>query len=146
MLVFGTATFPVYEVIKFPDPFEACRDFLKEATGHRAGFALPDDYTATSGPFLKIVDVGGAGAYGIAFEDVRLTVQVYAGTRGQASALARTVDALLRHWPRVDSRVKWRGPVSRPQYYPDDPRMPRYVLTVNLAFRGALENVSPVQP
>lgn len=146
MLVFGSATFPVHEVIRFPDPFEACRDFLKEATGHPTGFARPDDYTARSGPFIRIEDTGGAGVYGIAFEDVRLTVEVYAGSRGQASDIARTVYALLRQWERLDARVKWRGTVSRPQFYPDDTRIPRYVLTVNLAFRGALVNVSPVQP
>lgn len=123
-------------IIRFPDPFEAARDYLRQGAQAPAGFALPDDYTARSGPFLKIHDTGGPGAYGIAFEEVRLTVEVWASSRGQASELARTVYGLLRQWPQVDARVRWRSTVGRPQFYPDETRIPRYVLTVALGFRG----------
>lgn len=131
------------EIIRFPDPYQAARDYLKAQTGHPAGFALPEGYTAASGVFLKIVDTGGAGAYSIALEDVRLTVEVWAASRGLASEVARTVYGLLRSWPEQDGRVKWRGTVGRPQFYPDETRIPRYVLTVGLAFRGEVVNINP---
>lgn len=134
------------EIIRFPDPFEAARDYLRARTGYGAGFALPADYTASSAPFLKIDDTGGPGAYGIALEEVRLTVEVWASSRGKASEIARTVYGLLRQWPQEDARVRWRSTVGRPQYYPDDTRIPRYVLTVAIAFRGAMADVIPVQP
>lgn len=131
------------QIIRFPDPFEAARDYLKAVTGHPTGFALPDDYGSASGPFLRITDTGGPGVRDVVLEDVRLTVDVWANPRGQASEIARTVYGVLQRWPYENSGVYWRGTVSRPAYYPDETRIPRYVMTVNLAFRGEPVEVTP---
>lgn len=131
------------QVFRFPDPYQAARDYLKATTGHEVGYTLPGDYTEASDPFLRITDTGGAGVRDVVIEDVRLTVDVWAPARGQASEIARTVYAVLQRWPYQDPGVYWRGTVSRPQYYPDETRIPRYVLTVSLAFRGEPVEVTP---
>jgi hypothetical protein len=131
------------QIIRFPDPFQEARDYLAEQTGHPVGYALPDAYTATSGPFIRITDTGGPGARDVVLEDVRLTVDVWANPRGKASEIARTAYGVLQMWPYQEPGVFWRGTVSRPAFYPDETRIPRYVMTVNLAFRGAPVEVTP---
>ena len=131
------------DIIRFPDPYLLTREFLAASTGAPVHSALPAGYAATSGLQVVVTDTGGAGVYDVIYEAARITIDVWAPTRAMASEVARTVYGLLRHWQYHDTRVYWQGTVTRPSYYPDETRVPRYTLTVTLGFRGELVTVAP---
>lgn len=103
-----------------------------------AGPELPDKF-GHDAVFVRVVDTGGAGAYDHVLVEKRLTVEVWGSTWEEAGDVAGHVYALLRAWPQLENGVYWRRPLSGPQRFPDETRKPRYVMTVELAFRTAEE-------
>ena len=126
------------EVFQFDDP-------VSRAVRYLNGFGLwdvereePDGYTY-DGVLVLIHDGGGAGEYSRQLSDTRLTFDVRAGPERQrdAAEAASLVDALVRDWSYREGGVYYRGALSRPTFSPEaDRRLPAYVWTVNLAFRG----------
>lgn len=99
---------------------------------------LPDAFAYDS-TFVRVVDTGGRGYYDHVLTAKRLTVEVWGGTWEQAGTAANRVYGLLRAWPEVEPGVYWRGSLSAPQRFPDETRKPRYVMTVEVAFRTTEE-------
>lgn len=106
-----------------------------------AGPELPDTFAYDS-TFVRVVDTGGRGYYDRVLIAKRLTVEVWGGTWEQAGATANRVYGLLRVWPGLEPGVYWRGSLSAPERFPDDTRKPRYVMTVELAFRATEETLN----
>jgi hypothetical protein len=131
----------VVEIIRFPDPVARAISFLSSQLP--ASIWLSQDVPAERAEEMVIVtDTGGAGVYDHAFDEARLTVDVWAADSPRASELARTVFGLLHAWPGLEAGVYRRRGWSRPAYLPDPPtRIPRYVMTVQLSFRGAAVEV-----
>jgi len=120
-----------------PDASTRAVLFLKKhypAVGHD----LPEGF-AYDRTFVRVVDTGGAGTYDHALHEKRLTVEVWAETWKIATEVASRVYALLRVWPYTEPGVYWRRSLSAPQRFPDETRKPRYVMTVELAFRATEE-------
>lgn len=131
-------------VVVFPDPVERAIGYL--STFFPLETWISQDVPADRADEMIIVtDTGGAGVYDHVFDETRLTVDVWAKDSPRASEIARTVYALLRAWQEQEPGVYRRQGWSRPRYFPDDEtRIPRYVMTVQLSFRGATVEVSPV--
>lgn len=141
-VLFGTMP-PTTPVIIFPDPVERAIAWLSK-------YFDPETWISQDVPadradeMIVITDTGGAGVYDVVFDETRLTVDVWAVDSVRASELARKVYALLRAWPGQERDVYMRRGWSRPRYFPDDEtRIPRYVFTAQLSFRGAPVEVSP---
>lgn len=141
MIAYGTMPLPTPVVI-FPDP-------VARAIAYLSPYFSLDTWISQDVPadradeMIIITDTGGAGVYDHVFDETRLTVDVWATDSVRASEMARTVYALLRAWPGQERDVYMRRGWSRPRYFPDDEtRIPRYVLTVQLAFRGATVEVN----
>lgn len=105
---------------------------------YTAGAELPDNFTHNS-TFVRVVDTGGRGTYDRVLVAKRLTVEVWGQSWEEAGEVASHVYALLRAWPELEDGVYWRSSLSAPQRFPDETRKPRYVMTVELAFRAAEE-------
>ena len=141
-IAFGTMPAPT-PVVLFPDPVARAIAWLGKFFP-LSTWISQDEPANRANEMIIITDTGGAGVYDVVFDETRLTVDVWAQDSVRASEMARTVYALLRAWPGQERDVYMRRGWSRPRYFPDDEtRIPRYVLTVQLAFRGATVEVSP---
>lgn len=134
----------VAEVIMFPDPVAAAISFLTAYLP--ASVWVAQDVPANRPvELVTVTDTGGAGTYDHVLDETRLTLDVWAADSIRASELARTIYALMWAWPGIGQGVYRRQGWSRPAYLPDsETRIPRYVLTVTLSFRGEAVEVSPV--
>lgn len=121
----------------FDDPVTAAIDYLEPYVRRVVG-GEPDGKDYDPDELIVIVeDGGGSGEYAHQLSDVRLTFDVRSGNRSEASAEASRVDALVRDWSFRAPGVYYRGALSRPTFQPEaDRRIPAYVWTVNLTFRG----------
>jgi hypothetical protein len=130
----------VAEVFQFDDPVSAAVRYLDSFGLGEVEREEPDGFDYESGGVLILVrDGGGSGEYAHQLSDVRLTFDVRSGVERQreAAEAASLVDALVRDWPYRAGGVYYRGALSRPMYSPEaDRRIPAYVWTVNLSFRG----------
>lgn len=99
---------------------------------------LPDHFKHDE-TFVRVVDTGGVGMYDHVLTAKRLTFEVWGSSWEEAGEVAAHVYALLRAWPQLEDGVYWRGSLSAPQRFPDETRKPRYVMTVELAFRATEE-------
>lgn len=124
-------------VSAFDDPVVAAVRYLKPYVRRVEG-GEPDGKDYDPEELIVIVqDGGGAGEYAYQLSDTRLTFEVRSGDRGLAADTATLVDALIRDWPYRAGGVYYRGALSRPTFSPEaDRRIPAYVWTVNLSFRG----------
>ncbi|WP_206064431.1 hypothetical protein [Rothia koreensis] len=124
-------------VSAFDDPVVAAVRYLRPYVRRVEG-GEPDGKDYDPDELIVIVqDGGGAGEYAYQLSDTRLTFEVRSGDRGLAADTATLVDALIRDWPYRSGGVYYRGALSRPTFSPEaDRRIPAYVWTVNLSFRG----------
>lgn len=125
------------QLIVFPDPVAEVMGYLAEhSPGLEVGQSLaqaprPDSH---EGLYVQVVD-GGGGPWEHVFDDARITVEVSHPDSVEASNVARRCDALLRAYAAPKGR--WLSTVSHPRCLPDpDLRLPAYVLTHTLRFRG----------
>lgn len=131
------------ELLVTPDPVVRARSYLQRYVATVEG-GVPADWKWAA-PLVVLLDGGGGGEYDRVLSEARLTVEASAPTRGEASALARRVLALLRAWQDAERGVYWGGEVSRPAYFPDDETgTPLYVFTVSLVFRAIPEAIDPL--
>lgn len=124
-------------VSAFNDPVAAAIEYLTPYVRRVEG-GEPDGKDYAPDELIVIVqDGGGGGEYSHQLSDTRLTFEVRAGDRGLAADTASLVDALIRDWPYRAGGVYYRGALSRPTFSPEpERRIPAYLWTVNLAFRG----------
>lgn len=124
-------------VSAFSDPVIRAVSYLRPYVRRVEG-GEPDGKNYDPDELIVIVqDGGGSGEYAYQLSDARLTFEVRCGDRQEAAEAASLVEALVRDWPYRESGVYYRGALSRPTFSPEaDRRLPAYVWTVNLAFRG----------
>lgn len=124
-------------VSAFDDPVVAAVRYLRPYVPRVEG-GEPDGKDYDPNELIVIVqDGGGVGEYAYQLSDTRLTFEVRSGNRSEASETASLVEALIRDWPYRAGGVYYRGALSRPTFSPEaDRRIPAYVWTVNLSFRG----------
>lgn len=119
-------------------PDAAARAVLFLGGYYTTGVELPDRFRHDE-TFVRVVDTGGAGYYDHVLIEKRLTVEVWGASWAEAGSTASHVYALLRAWPELENGVYWRRSLSAPQRFPDETRKPRYVMTVDMAFRATEE-------
>lgn len=125
-------------VFEFDDPVTLAMRYLNGFYPGRVSREEPDYEEYDKDALLILVrDGGGSGEYAYQLQDVRLTVEVRSGSQSEAAKVANRVDALVRDWTFREGGVYYRGGFSRPLYQPEpERRIPAYLWTVNLAFRG----------
>lgn len=126
------------QIVTFPDPVLRCQQYLKGHITEPLSTELPDGYTGTESR-VRVVDAGGPGRREWAYTDRRLVLEVWGPRRSEAFKLAQKIAGLLQQWPQQDTGVYLRDPerdVGDPQWLLTETRIPRYVLTATLAFRG----------
>ena len=103
------------------------------------------DWGAMEDPLIVVAEVGGSGLRDVAFDDMRLAVDVYATTQEAASETAHRVRGLIRAWPQHEAGVYFMDEILRPTWDPDeDTRVPRYRSTIAMSFRGSIEEIPPL--
>lgn len=125
-------------VFEFGDPVTRAMKYLSGFNLGRVAREEPDydDYDQDA-LLILVRDGGGSGEYAYQLQDVRLTLEVRSGSQREAAQVANRVDALVRDWTYREGGVYYRGAFSRPLYQPEpERRIPAYVWTVNLSFRG----------
>ena len=125
------------QIIRFPDPQVRTIAWLrKHYPKTRISTDVPAGW-AWNKLLITVADVGGRGATDVAFDEVRVTIEVSHPDQGEASRVAQQVYGLMRAWPQHEAGVYFRGTIQRPTWWPDDEtRTPLYKLTLLLAFRG----------
>lgn len=125
-------------VFEFDDPVTRTMRYLNRFYPGQVVREEPDYEDYDKDALLILVrDGGGSGEYAHQLQDVRLTFEVRSGSQREAAQVANRVDALVRDWTFREGGVYYRGGFSRPLYQPEpERRIPAYVWTVNLAFRG----------
>lgn len=133
------------DLVVFPDPVVRCKQYLERFTDSPVSTSLPDGYQGRT-EHIVVEDTGGAGRREWAFSDRSLVIQIWGANRGETSATAHLLAGALHHWPILEDDVYMRDPdrdVGEPQWYVDDTRIPRYIVTVNPTFRGETVEISP---
>lgn len=125
-------------VFEFDDPVTRTMRYLNRFYPGQVVREEPDYEDYDKDALLILVrDGGGSGEYAYQLQDVRLTFEVRSGSQREAAQVANRVDALVRDWTFREGGVYYRGGFSRPLYQPEpERRIPAYLWTVNLAFRG----------
>ena len=125
------------QIITYPDPQKRTIAWLKQFYPTAAIRPEVPAGWAWNKLLITVADVGGRGATDVAFDEVRVTIEVSHPDQGEASRVAQQVYGLMRVWPQWENGVYFRGTVQRPTWWPDDDtRTPLYKLTLLLAFRG----------
>ena len=136
------------EFIRLQDPVARTIKYL--------GFFVPK----TAGPFLQVpanwawddllvtvTDVGGDGERRIAFDDVRLMIEVWHPDSVTASEWCRDLHGLLRSWRDHDptKTVIFLRTTQRPTFMPDEAtRTPGYFTIVDLSFRADRREIKKI--
>jgi hypothetical protein len=100
------------------------------------------DWTTPTGQLIIATVIGGMGIREYAFDDARVTFEVYDTNVDEASTTARHLYGRVREWHHNQSGVFYRGDILRPVYHPygGDPGEPSftpgYWFTVELTFRS----------
>ena len=103
------------------------------------------DWSTLSEPLIVVVETGGPGLRDVVFDDVRLSVEVFAVEQHVASERAHEVRGLLRAWPGQEAGVYFMGEIMRPIFQPHEPsRTPGYLMTVSMSFRGVEKDMPPI--
>ncbi|MFJ3030948.1 hypothetical protein ACIP5Z_01695 [Rothia terrae] len=124
------------EAYQFDDPVSLAFEYLSEYYPGKIAREEPEPYDAER-LLIIIKDGGGNGVYAHQLTDVRLTFEVRSGDQREAARVASEVDALIRDWSYRKPGVYFRDQLTRPQYMPEpDRRIPAYIWTAVLAFRG----------
>src|SRR5699024_1896033 len=136
------------EFIRLQDPVARTIEYL--------GFFVPK----TAGPFLQVTanwawddllvtvtDVGGDGERRIAFDDVRLMVEVWHPDLVTASSWFLVLHWLTKSWrDRDESKaVTFLRTTQRPTFMPDEAtRTPGYFTIVDLSFRADRREIQQI--
>lgn len=132
------------EIQLMPDPVARALRFL---TLYYPAGSLGIERPRESFEELLIVvsDTGGAGQVDHAFDEVRLTVEVFDRDAETASRVAREVAGLFRVWPWEEAGVYAHRVISRPYWDPDPDldSLPCYTQTHEFRFRGQPTTITP---
>ena len=131
------------EIYVLPDPVAEAINYLAQYFDNVSG-EEPDsgDYRPEL-PHIFVQDAGGRGLRSQALLDARLTFDIRCLSREVASDTASEVEAVLREWQYVDSRVTLVNGSDSPKYSPEaDRRIPAYIFTFGYAFRGETRSIN----